>query len=170
MNKAAEYLDLFKQVMPQSRPKLSPERMTELGMQHELFEFNTDIDGLMNTLVDEPVYELHPRGATIKGRAAVRLFYERTLHIYQQWDQRKGQQTRKILSIAYGDCHMAVEVEDDFEFPNGARKRVQFMVAVEYRQDGKMYGERLYADQELAAVIDGALGADFFDRPDVTVR
>jgi hypothetical protein len=163
-----EHAESFKKLVPRSAETLTPDEMIELCMLHELFEFDNDIDGIMSTLIDTPVYELYPQGVRISGVHAVRLFYERTLWIFRQLDSRaKDVETRRIISIGFGDTHLAAELSDDLEFPDGTRRRVQTLAVVEFRGD-LMVGERLYFDHALASLIDQSLGEDFFARPDVT--
>jgi len=153
MTNSAEYIDEFKKLIPSAEVSMPRERMVQLGMEHELCEFSADMEGLIATLVDVPVYELHPRGVRITGRDAVRAFYSKTIPIFQQFDEREKEvKTRKVLSLAFGESHVACEVESDFTFPNGISKRVQFLAVVEYRDDA-IYGERVYSDAEFAKVM-----------------
>ena len=59
------------------------------------------------------------------------------------------------------------ELNDDFLFPDGSRRRVYLMVIAEYRGD-KIVGERLYLDEKLAGLYTDALGPDFAELPGVT--
>src|SRR6266536_2926981 len=121
MTTEAEYTDTFKNIVPKSDEALTPEKMTEILMKHELFEFDEDLDGVLTTLIDVPVYELHPQGYRITGKEAVREFYERTLPIFIQFDhRRKKVDTREITCIAFTDNQLVAELNDDFEFPDGS--------------------------------------------------
>jgi hypothetical protein len=165
---ATEHAESFKKLIPGSGEALTPDRMIELCMRHESFEFDNDVDGIMSTLIDTPVYELYPRGVRIKGPDAVRVFYERTLWIFRQLDPRERElETRQVVSIAFGDTHLAAEFSDVFELPNGTTKRLQSIAVVQFQGD-LLVGERLYLDHILGSLIDQSLGADFFARPDVT--
>ncbi len=168
MTTEAEYTDTFKNLVPKSDEALTPEKMTEILMRHELFEFDEDIDGVLTTLVDNPVYELYPQGCRISGMDAVRVLYERTLPIFLQFDyRRKPVDTRDITCIAFSDNQLVAELNDEFEFPDGTRKRVYLMVIAEFSGDA-IVGERLYLDHKLAGLYEDALGPDFFARQDVT--
>ena len=163
-----EHAEAFKKLVSRSAEPLAPDRMIHLCMEHEAFEFDDDIDGIMSTLVDTPLYELYPQGVRITGADAVRLFYERTLWIFRQLDPRgKDVETRQVVSLGFGDTHLAAELSDEFEFPDGTRRRLQSLAVVEFRGD-LLVGERLYFDLSLASLIDESLGEDFFARPDVT--
>lgn len=165
---ATEHAESFKRLVPRAAGTLSGDRMIELCMWHESFEFDGDIDGIMSTLIEVPLYELYPRGVRITGREAVRLFYERTVWIFRQLDPRgRDEQTREVVSIAFGDTHLAAELSDVFELPDGTRRRLKSAAIVEFEGD-RLVGERLYLDTILSALIEESLGEEFFARPDVT--
>ena len=136
MTTEAEYTEAFKSLLPQSEEALTPEKMTEILMRHELFEFDEDLDGVMTTLIDVPVYELQPQGYRITGKDAVRVMYERTLPIFIQFDyRRKAIDTRDITCVAFNDNQIVAELNDEFEFPDGSRQRVYLMVIAEFSGD-----------------------------------
>jgi hypothetical protein len=166
---SADYAqEAYRDRVPQVAEKLTPDRMIELAMEHEVFEFANDVDGIMSTLVDEPVYELYPQGVRISGREAVRRFYELTMPIVLQFDyRRKALDTREITCAAFSDNQIASEVNCEFDFPDGTTRRVYLMCVGEFR-GGLMYGERIYCDQALAGLYDSVLGPDFYELPGVT--
>ena len=51
------------------------EQMLELGTRHATLEAEGDLDGTMDTLVEDPVYEFWPAGKRMTGREAVRRYY-----------------------------------------------------------------------------------------------
>ncbi len=168
MTTEAEYTEEFKKVVAKTQERLTPEQMTEILMRHELFEFDENLDAVLTTLVDTPVYELQPLGYRITGREAVRLMYERTLPIILQFDYRRKQvDVREIPCVAFSDNQLAAEMNDEIELPDGTRKRVYLMCVAEYSGDA-LVGERLYLDSTLARMYEDALGPDFFARRDVT--
>jgi hypothetical protein len=148
---------------------LTPERMLELCNRHEQFEFAGDLEGIMSTLVEHPRYELFPRGVRITGTDAVRVFYERLLPIFRGLDPAgKDVPTREVVSIAFGEHHLAAELVDVFDLPDGTRRRLQSSAVVEFCGD-LLLGERLYLDSALGALFEATLGEDFFARPDVSI-
>jgi hypothetical protein len=166
---AADYAEeAYRNRVPQVAEKLTPDRMIELAMEHEVFEFANDVDGIMSTLVDEPVYELYPQGVRISGREAVRRFYELTMPIVLQFDyRRKAVDTREITCAAFSDNQIASEVNCEFDFPDGTTRRVHLMCIGEFRGD-LMYGERIYCDHALAELYDSVLEPEFYELPGVT--
>ena len=59
----------------ESGPIRDTEAMRALGMRHAMLEAEGDLDGTMDTLVEEPVYEFWPSGRRMVGREAVRRYY-----------------------------------------------------------------------------------------------
>jgi hypothetical protein len=163
----SDHAEAFKSQVPRSDGTLTPDRMLELAMRHELFEFDNDLDGILATLIETPVYELYPQGIRFTGVEAVRAFYERTLWMFRQLDYRPtGVDTRRVVSVAFGDSHLTAELNAEFTTRDGVRKRVQSIAVVEF-QGELMVGERLYCDEALAGLFDESLGEDFYARPDV---
>jgi len=148
---------------------LAPERMAELAMQHEQYEFEQDVDKIMATLVDQPVFEFFPQGFRVEGRDAVRKMYERlVVSILPQLDTRKEVQTRDIKGFACGESALLAEIEDDFVFPDGSTKRIRMAATVHF--DGEaIHGETTYLDADLATVFDSVLWTpDFIALPGVS--
>ena len=58
---------------------LSAEQVLELTRLHADLETRGELDALMKTLVDEPVFEFHPPGGSLSGGATLRGYYERFL-------------------------------------------------------------------------------------------
>ena len=55
------------------------ELLLKLFFAHGAAELANDVDGVMATLCDNPIYEYFPSGLRIEGRDAVREFYSRCL-------------------------------------------------------------------------------------------
>ena len=52
------------------------DKMYELGTRHARIEAGCDLEGTMATLVEDPVYELHPMGLCFRGQDQVRRYYD----------------------------------------------------------------------------------------------
>ncbi len=53
----------------------SRERMAELGTRHSMLEARGELEPLLETLIEDPVYEFHPIGLCMSGGDQVRRFY-----------------------------------------------------------------------------------------------
>jgi hypothetical protein len=58
------------------------EKMRELGARHAQLEAEGDLDGVMATLVDDPVYDFWPIGLRARGRDSIRRYYEHLIHVF----------------------------------------------------------------------------------------
>lgn len=58
------------------------ERMRELGTRHAQLEAEMNLEGVMATLVEDPVYEFWPIGRRVRGREAVRRYYEHLIDVF----------------------------------------------------------------------------------------
>jgi len=163
--------------------------MQELLGIHGEFERVNDIEGVMSTLVDNPVFEFHPQNIRVEGRAAVREMYTRLCNtILPQFatdDRRRkatsadefGGQGARMMALAAdmtgkflpeNQSRMFFELEMNYTPDSGPTRRFRFFQIVTFEGE-KMVGERTYNDAECAALFDAALGADFFTLPGVTV-
>jgi hypothetical protein len=145
--------------------------MMELLLEHEQYEVHGDLDGVMSTLVEYPVFELHPQNLRISGTEAVRELYG---HLLPRSDGQLANSgatnqapTLKSRITAYADSLLVTEVHEQMTLSVGTTAFMRMLVLVHY-EDGKILGERLYADTELAELISSVLGRDFVELPGVT--
>jgi hypothetical protein len=151
-----------------SQPTL--EEMKALLLEHEWAERNGDLDGTMATLVAHPVFEVHPQGLRIEGYEAVREMYGRLLPGSNDPLSEGTAQTERVLQssiTASGNSVLCTEVQHEMHRLDGTTACVRMLVNV-YFQDGKLLGERLFSDNDMAELINSALGPDFFNLPGVT--
>jgi hypothetical protein len=145
--------------------------MKELLLEHEQCEAMGDVEGTMATLVEHPVFELHPQGLRIEGYEAVREMYGKFLQdaFRSRPAERKAQMapTLKSRITAFADSLLVTEANNDIKFPDGSIVSLRFLVLV-YFQDGKILGERLYSDNDYTEVVNSVLGPDFINFPGVT--
>lgn len=167
--------------------RLTLERMQDLLQIHTEYERVNDVDGVMSTLVDDPIFEFHPQNVRIQGRAAVREMYTRLCNtILPQFatndrvrranspDQFGGQGGSMIVLAAdttgkflpEGQSRLFLELELGFTPKTGPVQRFRMFQIVTF-QGELMIGERTYQDVDCAALFDHALGADFFRMPGI---
>jgi hypothetical protein len=144
--------------------------MKALLLEHEMCERNGDLDGTMATLAEHPVFELHPQGLRIAGYEAVREMYGKFLPGFKDQFAESKAETERVLKssiTAFADSVLVTEVQDKMHLPDGKSTRMRMLVNV-YFQDGKILGERLFSDNDMAELVNKALGPDFFNLPGVT--
>lgn len=140
---------------------LTLEQMEALLAEHEMAEFNLDLDGTMATLVDNPVYELPALGWHIEGQEAVRETYRRLLV-----GSDKGNMWADKRVHAVSGNSLCREAYVYIDTPKG-RVTGQYFVTLIFEGD-KILGERMYMDTTFAAAMADILGPDFGDVPGVS--
>ena len=60
------------------------EQMYELGTRHARIEAERDLDALMRTLNEQPVYEFYPLGMKLRGGERVRRYYAQFMESFME--------------------------------------------------------------------------------------
>lgn len=140
-------------------------RMIEVNGIYAQRFMDGDFDGMLEVLVDEPVFEIYPRGVRIVGREAVRERSKRLYPLASQNDTRTAEAHRITASTAGQDV-LIHEFSNVYTFPDGSTRRCYTVAVVPFEGD-KIVGERVYSDGHLGRLREQLLGEDFFARPDV---
>lgn len=141
--------------------KLTRDQMEALQLVHEAAEFDLDLDAVMETLVDNPVYEIPALGWHIEGQDAVRETYRRMLpgaDKVNMWADRRAHAT--------SDTELCREAYVYFDTPEG-RKTGHYFVLMEFEGD-RIRGERMYMCDTYAKAMADVLGPDFGEIPGVS--
>lgn len=139
------------------------EEMEQAFFDHEAFELVYDLAGTMTTLVDVPKYELPALGLRIEGKEAATELYRRMLVVAE----RTAQWAEKRAGHGSMPNHLVREAYIWYNTDDGGRARGTYCVVISF-EDGKISGERLYFDNEYAALMGAGLGEDFIDFPGVS--
>ncbi|OMC36748.1 hypothetical protein A5740_00300 [Mycobacterium sp. GA-1841] len=140
---------------------LTLEQMEELLRLHEEAEFNLDLDATMDTLVENPVYELPSLNWYIEGRDAVRELYDRMLRggeVRNFWADKR--------THAVSDSSLIREAWVYFDTDEGVRTTGCYNVVMDFEGD-KILGERMFMDAVYSETLAKVLGPDFGDIPGV---
>ena len=141
--------------------KLTLEQMEEVLVAHETAEFNMDLDGVMDTLVDHPVFEMPAVGIRIEGKEAVREMYRRFL---AGGDRMNIWADRRVHAVS--DNELVREAYVYFDTPEG-RVTGQYCVVMTF-EGNKLLGERFFMDSSFAKATSEALG-NLLDLPGVSL-
>lgn len=147
--------------------KQRAEQMIAVNSAYAQCFMDGDFDGMLEHLVEEPVFELYPVGVRIVGREAVRERSKRLFPMASQNDTRAAQ-THRITASTAGQDVLIHEFSNVYTFADGTRRRC-YSIAVVPFEGNKMVGERVYTDEHLGRLRVQLLGEDFFARPDVTL-
>ena len=142
---------------------LTPGQMLALDLDHARRFRSDDHEAVRaESLTEEPVYEMHPQAVEIRGIDAVRYMHE-----HSPMKDPEFRDTLRIRSVSYGHNTMTLEWSKVYRMPDGSTKRCHAIAVIPY-EDGKLTGERVYTDANLALIKDHAYGEGYYDRPDVT--
>ena len=116
---------------------------------HAEAEGNGDMEGTMDTLGPDPVYELLPVGRLLRGRDNARAYYE---HFFANFAPRiAGYTMRDEWVTAEG---LGQEYQIFIDEPGG-RRRFDIIGILLFGEDGRLAGERLFASDELFSIMVG---------------
>ena len=125
------------------------EAMVAVAHAHAAAEADGDIEATMETLDDDPLYELLPMGVTLRGRDAARQYYE---HFFSTSQPRiSGYELR---SEWINDEGVGQEYQLFVDGPEGT-KRHDIIGILTFGSGGRLSGERLYASDELIRFLFG---------------
>jgi ketosteroid isomerase-like protein len=125
----------------------------------ETAETSGDLDSILATFCDNPVFEFRPVGRRLAGRENVRRFYQQMLS-----DFVPRVVGYRAVSVYWNDSGMAMEEEITIRADDGASEVFQFVVTTSLI-DGRLSGERLYGDERFFRLLVG----DLFDGAEVLV-
>src|SRR6185437_6276694 len=118
---------------------------------HAQAEGDGDMEGTMNTLGADPVDELLPIGRLFRGRDAARAYYE---HFFANFAPHIAGYTMRAEWLT--DEGLGQEYQVFIDEPSG-RRRFDIIGVLLFGDDGLLAGERLYASDELFAMMVGPL-------------
>ena len=114
----------------------------KFALRHIYVESHDDLEGTLDTLVADPVYELYPIGLRMRGRETVRRYYE---HFFAE--ARRHVVDYVVHGYCYGDTSMTVEVTVTWQYDDGTRRDFRNLTVLPYG-DGGITGERMYAEDD----------------------
>ena len=126
------------------------ERMLELALRHARVESQKRLDELMDTLVEEPIYEFLVQGLTLSGGASVRRYYR------QFFDDYMSKVSGGRLLGVWGD-ERAVAREDLIEVVGPDGPEVHRVMSVLFAEGDRLGGERIYAGDNVVRMFAGEM-------------
>jgi hypothetical protein len=130
----------------------SREQMAELGTRHSTLEARGELEPLLETLVDEPVYEFHPIGLCMRGGDQVRRFYT-------QFCERFLPMRHSFTLVAEWVSETSVAQEYDVSLRVDGKIETHRVLGVLYASGDLLAGERVYASERFIRLMTG----DLFD-------
>lgn len=127
---------------------MTTDKMRKLVHNHMECETNLDLEGILATFVDHPVYEFFPLRLKLEGKENVRKFYREHLDTF--FPKIKS---NKLINEWWGP--EAVCMEYDLWLKEPAPDKAYRILVVLTAKDGLLNGERFYADEELVRFMTG---------------
>ena len=128
----------------------SVEQMAELGMRHSTLEAQGKLEPLLETLIEDPVYEFQPIGLGMRGGDMVRRFYTQFFT-----DFVPLRHSYRLLSEWVSEQSVAQEYEIALKLGNEVEHfRV---IGILYAAGELLGGERVYASDRFIRLMTGAL-------------
>ena len=125
-------------------------QMAELGMRHSTLEAQGRLEPLLETLVEDPVYEFHPIGLGMRGGDPVRRFYT-------QFCERFLPMRHGYELISQWVSESSVAQEYDVSLRVDGRVEQHRVLGVLYASGGLLGGERVYASERFIRLMTGEL-------------
>ncbi|MFO0691064.1 MAG: hypothetical protein U0900_20370 [Myxococcota bacterium] len=129
-------------------PRWDAEAMRELGTRHAQLEAEGKLDLVMDTLVEDPVYEFWPVGLRMRGRDQVRRYYEHLIGTFFG-----EQRSYRLIEEWLSERSLAQEYEMVVRFDGG--DETHRVIGILFAQDGLLGGERVWGSK---AVLQKMIG------------
>ena len=124
--------------------------MLKLGTAHAALEARCDLDGVMGTLVEDPVYEFWPAGLRMSGGAQVRRYYEHLLSRFIPMTR-----SYELIGEWVNQTAVAQEYEIRLEVDGAVEKHR--VVGILFASGSRLGGERVYAGERCTRLMAGDL-------------
>lgn len=118
------------------------EAMRELGMRHAQLEAEGDLDAVMETLVEDPVYDFWPIGLRMRGRAAVRRYYEHLVGTFYG-----EQKSYRLIEEWVSERSLAQEYEMVVAFDTGLE--THHVIGILFAEGDRLGGERIWGSKAI---------------------
>jgi len=127
--------------------------MLALGKRHAELEARCDLDGLMKTLVADPVYEFHPVGLGMSGGECVRRYYTELFTSFIP-------ATTGYTLLDEWVNESAVVQEYEIELEISGKPESHRVIGILVRSGELLGGERVYASERCIQLMTGKLFDD----------
>jgi hypothetical protein len=128
---------------------MTVDEMRNLVQKHADLETKLDLEGVLATLVDNPIYEFHPDRLRLEGKENIREFYQN--HFDSFFPLIKSH----VLINECWDIHSAcLEYDLYLKEPYDPNRAYRINVVLT-EKNSFLIGERFYVENELARLMAG---------------
>ncbi len=139
--------------MPEASNDWNEERMLELATRHAKVESQKRLEDLMDTLIEEPVYEFLAQGLMLRGGERVRRYYQQFLDGYMS-------RVTGVRQLGQWGDKEAVAREDAIEVDGDDGPEVHRVMSVLFAEGDRLGGERIYASDHVVEMMAGEMIAE----------
>jgi hypothetical protein len=123
--------------------------MRELVKNHADLEVKLDLEGVLNTLVDSPIYEFYPARLKLEGKNNVRQFYRD--HFDYFFPKIKS---HTLINEWWKEDAACLEYDLYLKEPFDSKRAYRILVVLKAK-DSLLLGERFYLEDELIRLMTG---------------
>lgn len=123
--------------------------MRSLVQKHADLELKLDLDGVLATLVENPIYEFHPARLRLEGKENIREFYQE--HFNSFFPLLKS---HELINECWDEHSVSMEYDIYLKPPYDPNRPYRIMVSLT-EENGLLIGERFYVEDELARLMAG---------------
>lgn len=128
---------------------MTVDEMRKLVQSHVDLETKLDLDGVLATLVDNPIYEFHPDRLRLEGKENIRQFHR------DHFDYFFPLIKSHVLINECWDAHSAcLEYDLYLKEPYNSERPYRINVVLT-EENSLLIGERFYVENELARLMAG---------------
>lgn len=128
--------------MTKSASKWDARAMLELGTLHARLEAEGKLDLVMDTLVEDPIYDFWPVGLRMRGREKVRRYYEHLIGPFYA-----AQKSYRLIEEWLSERSLAQEYEMVVELDHGVE--AHHVIGILFAKDGLLGGERIWGSEAI---------------------
>lgn len=125
------------------------EEMKKLVQKHAALESSHDVEGVLGTLVEDPVYEIYPSRLKLEGKENVRAFYRE--HFSSFFPRIASFQ---LINEWWNPESACLEYDLFLKAPYD--KKSYRILVILTAKNNLLLGERFYINEELAHLMSGA--------------
>lgn len=124
------------------------EEMKKLVQKHAALESSHDVEGVLATLVEDPVYEIYPACLKLQGKENVRAFYREHFDSFFSLIA-----SFQLINEWWNPESVCMEYDLFLKAPY-SEKPYRILVVLTAKNN-LLLGERFYIDEELAQLMSG---------------
>jgi hypothetical protein len=139
--------------MTKSASKWDAKAMLELGTLHARLEAEGKLDLVMDTLVEDPIYDFWPVGLRMRGREKVRRYYEHLIGPFYA-----AQKSYRLIEEWLSERSLAQEYEMVVELDDGVE--THHVIGILFAKDGLLGGERIWGSEAILRKMVGPVWSE----------